>query len=556
MSLVNCIFGPRLYSFYKLTGHTLSSTTPEVLRRSHRYKPSSLESVSDYIIRVSKIITYLGAYVSPFLFPYLVYKRNVPGSLFNNLDHSVVLRLLATAVSILVGSICARGFARYRNPEYLEFLSSMEKAHKSPSVSNKRVLVHFDADFSAFPVDFKWSEARDQRSPAPYKKSIPQDRTSETSNRLILDGIPFRWPLDMVMSPIMKIIGRRLIYPGSLSVLQAVMEPAITSGRAKLIEEHGGIRHKLEAFDGNLIDTMFVDRRGSTPNGDYLVIGCEGNGGFYELGTTTTPLEAGYSVLGWNHPGFGGSTGAPFPDQDVAAVDIVVKFSMDKLNFAPSQILIYGWSIGGFTATWAGMRHPNVHGLIIDASFDHILPLARNIFPGIIYPFIELGIKQHFDLDNSKHLAHYTGPILLIRRSQDEVISTDPYNSPPHNRANYLLIDLLKQRFPSLMNDRAVHVVHEYLAGNERYQSGVLRRYSVNDNDCLRLLLDYFHTHRTAYPIEIGPDLDIVTRDQLVLYLASKYMIDYDSVHCAPLPARYLQKPWNLIGMALNNSNL
>ncbi|MPC86216.1 Protein ABHD16A [Portunus trituberculatus] len=22
----------------------------------------------------------------------------------------------------------------------------------------------------------------------------------------------------------------------------------------------------------------------------------------------TTPLEAGYSVLGWNHPGFGGST--------------------------------------------------------------------------------------------------------------------------------------------------------------------------------------------------------------------------------------------------------
>lgn len=35
---------------------------------------------------------------------------------------------------------------------------------------------------------------------------------------------------------------------------------------------------------------------------------CEGNAGFYELGIMTVPLDAGYSVLGWNHPGFGGST--------------------------------------------------------------------------------------------------------------------------------------------------------------------------------------------------------------------------------------------------------
>lgn len=39
-----------------------------------------------------------------------------------------------------------------------------------------------------------------------------------------------------------------------------------------------------------------------------LVICSEGNAGFYEVGLMVTPLEAGYSVLGWNHPGFGGST--------------------------------------------------------------------------------------------------------------------------------------------------------------------------------------------------------------------------------------------------------
>lgn len=164
--LTDCLFGPRLYSFYKLTGHTISSTTPEVLSRSHKYQSSPLESASDYILRVSKIITYFGAYVSPVIFTYLLYKRNVPGSLFNSLDQSTLLRLFATAVSILFGSFCVRGFARYSNPEYAEFIKALEAAHKTPSPSNKRVLVHFNAEFSAYPIDFRWSEARDQRSPS------------------------------------------------------------------------------------------------------------------------------------------------------------------------------------------------------------------------------------------------------------------------------------------------------------------------------------------------------------------------------------------------------
>lgn len=45
-----------------------------------------------------------------------------------------------------------------------------------------------------------------------------------------------------------------------------------------------------------------------TANGNILVITCEGNCGFYETGIISTPLNKTYSVLGWNHPGFGSST--------------------------------------------------------------------------------------------------------------------------------------------------------------------------------------------------------------------------------------------------------
>lgn len=83
---------------------------------------------------------------------------------------------------------------------------------------------------------------------------------------------------------------------------------ALLQGRSKLIEVNRGHRYKLLSRDNNEIDVMFVDRRNVTNNGSTLVVCCEGNAGFYEIGIMGTPIEAGYSVLGWNHPGFGGST--------------------------------------------------------------------------------------------------------------------------------------------------------------------------------------------------------------------------------------------------------
>ena len=76
---------------------------------------------------------------------------------------------------------------------------------------------------------------------------------------------------------------------------------------------------------------MFFDRREDpNPNGRILVITCEGNAGFYEIGFLGTPLDAGYSVLGWNHPGFGGSSGSPFPIQETNAMDAVVQVGSTK----------------------------------------------------------------------------------------------------------------------------------------------------------------------------------------------------------------------------------
>ncbi|XP_027562622.1 protein ABHD16B-like [Neopelma chrysocephalum] len=62
-------------------------------------------------------------------------------------------------------------------------------------------------------------------------------------------------------------------------------------------------------------------------------------------------------------------------------MDVVVRFALQQLRFPPQKIIIYAWSIGGFTATWAAMSYPDLGGLVLDASFDDLVPLALKVLP-------------------------------------------------------------------------------------------------------------------------------------------------------------------------------
>lgn len=50
----------------------------------------------------------------------------------------------------------------------------------------------------------------------------------------------------------------------------------ILSGRTKLIEDERAQRFKIKTLDSNEIDTIFIDNRKKSPNGNTLVICSEG----------------------------------------------------------------------------------------------------------------------------------------------------------------------------------------------------------------------------------------------------------------------------------------
>lgn len=43
--------------------------------------------------------------------------------------------------------------------------------------------------------------------------------------------------------------------------------------------------------------------------------------------------------------------GVPFPQNEANAMDVVIQFATHKLGFQLSDIVVYAWSIGGFTGT-------------------------------------------------------------------------------------------------------------------------------------------------------------------------------------------------------------
>lgn len=232
----------------------------------------------------------------------------------------------------------------------------------------------------------------------------------------------------------------------------------------------------------------------------------------------TTPIDAGYSVLGWNHPGFGCSTGYPLPLREQHAMDAVMQFAINKLNFKPKSILLFGWSIGCYTTAWASIQYPDVKGIILDATFDDVLPLAESRMPTSWKSLVREVIRGHVNLNIGDMLKEYSGPIKLVRRTLDEIICLEE-SKLSTNRGNDLLIKILSDRYPDLFGTDQYNLIRKYLS----LQGPALTVFILSEHP---------------------GDMD---KNKKVLFLLREYLVDYQSTHCTPLPTTCFQVPREIV---------
>jgi len=433
----------------------------------------------------------------------------------------LISKFLAGVGLVMGTAALLRGLGRFYNPAYRKFLGVLSQAQANYTEANKRLLEHYDFQFSAWPVDFD-IRANQRSKSSEFLPKSPDKFSFKNSS------------LDLVSWLMTYSFGLSLVYPGSLSLMQMLIERQLLEGRTALLRDYKAARSKVVTMEGNSIDTIFVDRRNKSPTGNTLVICCEGNAGFYEVGMMSTPVKSEYSVLGWNHPGFYGSTGKPTPSQEANAADAVMQFALQKLGFLPEQILVYGWSIGGYTATWLGMNYPEIQGLILDATFDSLTPLAVPRMPAFLSPVVERAVANHINLDVLGQLVRYPGPVRIIRRSRDEVITTQE-GELWSNRGNFLLKGFLASRHPSLMTPESEANLDGLL-----YRHGALTStLQVLEEVALPLISKL---HQDQEPEALSEE----EKSILLTYLAAQTVTEFDNTHCNPLPSSKFIPPWDL----------
>jgi hypothetical protein len=372
---------------------------------------SSIDNTLSFFSQWGLMYNFL-KYGSPIISLYL-YKRG-----YFAIEHFGYIFKLSTGIGLFVVlSYCIRGYGRSQSDVYQKFMRDLFHAKINPTDSeSKRKIRMYDFEFDHWPVD--WS----------VKTKNAKENSSKELARGHSDRSHVNWisPCSVAAFLAIHSFGLKMIYPGSISLIQKYLHGMLVQGRARLVKEKKATRNKIQTIDGNEIDTIFVDNRGTRyDNGRTLVITAEGNAGFYEIGIMSTPMELNYSVLGFNHPGFGGSNGEPYPPQEKNAADAVMLFAIEKLGFAPENIVLFGWSIGAYDVLYLATQFPNIKGIVIDATFDDLLYLALPRMPESLSSVVRIAIREHCNLNNTDLIGQFSGPVLMIRRTEDEVICTE-----------------------------------------------------------------------------------------------------------------------------------
>lgn len=124
-------------------------------------------------------------------------------------------------------------------------------------------------------------------------------------------------------------------------------------------------------------------------------------------------------VLLFDYTGYGGNAGTPSENEinkdGLAAFDYLVDTGAD-----PSQIVVYGESLGGSVALAVASRRPCA-GVVLQSSFSSLSSMARRL-----YPWFPLGsVLARGAYPNARRAASLTAPLLLVHGTDDEIV---PYS--------------------------------------------------------------------------------------------------------------------------------
>jgi hypothetical protein len=134
--------------------------------------------------------------------------------------------------------------------------------------------------------------------------------------------------------------------------------------------------------------------------------------------------ELGFSLLFFDYPGFGLSTGIPNEDNCIKCSQEFYKYLIDK-NFEQKNIIFYGESIGGSIAMSLANIY-NIKYLILQSTFTDIKEIIKIITTFNIFIMDNIGFETLENLKTRNKINKLTKKMktLIIHSNDDELIDT------------------------------------------------------------------------------------------------------------------------------------
>ncbi len=166
---------------------------------------------------------------------------------------------------------------------------------------------------------------------------------------------------------------------------------------------------ELNSSDGNRISAIHLKTEGPSKT----LIYSHGNAeDIWDRAWMLTRFrEHGLSVLAYDYPGYGMSSGHPDEQSVYTAAEAAYRYLTEKAGVRPEDIIIYGRSIGSGPSCYLAQMHPEVGGLVIECGFTSITRVVTRIR---IYPFDAF--------PNIRRIGDISCPVLFIHGDRDEIV--------------------------------------------------------------------------------------------------------------------------------------
>lgn len=169
----------------------------------------------------------------------------------------------------------------------------------------------------------------------------------------------------------------------------------------------------IETSDGVSLHGWFI--RGFS---DQVLLFFHGNAGniSHRLESIRQFRSLGLSVLIIDYRGYGQSDGRTNERGLYLDGDAAWRYLVDTRGYSPSNIVVFGRSLGGSVAAMIASRYSPA-GLIIESSFTSIRDIASEI-----YPWLPVRWMARYDHPTRDLVSEVTCPVLVVHSRNDEIV--------------------------------------------------------------------------------------------------------------------------------------